>query len=272
MRYRLLVILVCVACLGVYQGIGMARAETDLCKRLKEISSLDPTKELLWGRMSPEWICRGLYWSEFRPLPLSKILDGADLANYRSSTTGHDCTTAVALLSNGFAAAHPKALSILTDKENFKSWKRRTVGKNFPALALCFGLEEVREAQAEIDRLGISANPYAGHEKSMASEEARNLPIPVRERHNAIFGLLLDLRSTKNHAIAIAVLKLSVEGKALRYHQFYELYIALRLRTQGETDPIIEHIITGPMDARMKQKIEEMAKSRYYKDLPIYPD
>jgi hypothetical protein len=262
---------VCVACLGVYQGIGVARAETDLCKRLKEISSRDPTKEVLWGLEPPERICRGLYWLEFRPLPLSRILTGADLANYRSSTTGHDCTTAVALLSNGFAAAHPKALSILTDKENFKSWKRRTVGKNFPALALCFGLEEVREAQAEIDRLGISANPYAGHEKSMASEAARNLPIPVRERHNAIFGLHIDLMSTKSPDIAMALLKLSVAGMALKYHELYELYLAFRLRIRGENDPILRQIIDRPIDKNLWAQIKRRANAGNYKDMPIYP-
>ncbi len=272
MNSKMLIAFVLAGRLAFDHGISMAHAETDICKRLKEFSSLDPTKELLWGRMSPEWICRGLYWSEFRPLPLSKILNAADLGEYRRATTGSDCTTAVALLSNRFAIAHPKALPILTNKENFKSWKRRTVGTYFPALALCFGLQRVREAQAEIDRLGISAKPYAGRKKSLASPEALGLPIPVQERHSAIFRLQLIQQSTKSRAITLALLKLSTEGKALKYHRFLEFYIALRLRRRGEPDPIVQRIIERPIDTRMRLDIKQMAISGNYEGLPVYPD
>lgn len=272
MIYRLLF----AAALTTFSIVGIephvAQAEPEICQRLKEITSFDPHKDPLFHHKPREARCRTVYWLRLLPLPLPKILNKSELAQYSEEITKQNCDAAAALLSKRFVEAHPHAPSILENTKDYKEWGSVTVGKHFPKLALCFGLEELRKAQNKMDRLGITAEPYAGLTKSLGLPHTRDLPGPVLARHNAIFRLHVDLNSSLSHDIALALLKLSVEGKALKYHPWHELYMAYKLRHNGLQDPIIQQVIDRPLDSKVKADVEQQVISGRYEGIPQYPD
>ena len=251
---------------------ALADNDAGNCERLKEISSVDPDKKILLYYKTREQRCSRLYFLEMKPLPLSKILSKPEQAIYKRATANEDCSTAAEILSEQFVKTHPRAPSILENKENYTNWKIYTVFNHYPAMSLCNDLEDVKSAQAEMDRLGLTAPPYAGLVKSMMSKAAKELPWAIQHRHTAIARLHRHLGNTMRSAIALALLKLSVEGTALKYHPVYELYIALRLRARGQSDLIMKEVIERPHDAQLRTKIELQAQSGGYKGFPIYPE
>ena len=250
----------------------IAHAEPEICKRLAEISSFDPHKDPLFHYKTREERCRTSYWLQLQPLPLSKILNEAERGQYEEAIAKSDCGAAAALLSKRFVESHPDVPSILENTKDYKEWEFSMVGEHFPVLALCFGLEELRKAQNEMDRLGITGAPYAGLKKSLGLPHTKGLPEPVRARHNAIFRLKAHLRSSLSHDIALALLKLSVDGKALKYHPLTELYLAYKLRNNGLQDPIIQQVIDRPLDSQLKADIERQVKLGTYEGIPQYPE
>lgn len=250
----------------------MGRGEPDICARLKEISSEDPAQSelnLVWSR---EEVCRMLYWRKFSPQPLWEILNKDDIAAYERDISNRNCNSAAALLSNRFVAAHPNAPSLLKNTLNFKEWKSQLVGRHFPRLGLCFNLETIRISQDEIERLGLKAEPYAGYLKSMSPEAKKNMPGPVRKRHMAVFSLHRLLINSGRPDIMLALLKLSVDGKAVRYHENYELFFAYRLIVKGRTAHVVDQVIDRPIAANVRSEIRLRAKEGRNVGLPVYPD
>lgn len=243
-----------------------------MCKRLKEISSFDPHKDLLFHHQTCEARCRTTYWVRLQPLPLSEILNEAERAQFDEAIAKQNCNAAAALLSKRFVDAHPNVPSILENKKDYKTWEFSTVGEHIPKLALCFGLEELRKAQNKMDRLGITAEPYAGQTKTLEAEITNRLPVAVLERNSAIFRLHAHLNSSLSHDIALALLKLSVEGRALKYHPWHELFLAYKLRHNRLQDPIIQKVIDRPLDSKVKADIERQVKSGRFEGIPQYPD
>ena len=250
----------------------VAQAEPEICQRLKEITSYDPHKNPLFHYKTREARCRTAYWLHLQPLPLSELLNEAERAEYDEAISKQNCDAAAVLLSKRFVEAHPHAPSILENTKDYKKWESVTIGKHFPELALCFGLEELRKAQNKMDRLGITAEPYAGLTKTLEAEITNRLPVAVLERNSAIFSLHVDLNSSLSHDIALALLKLSVEGKALKYHPWHELYMAYKLRHNGLQDPIIQQVIDRPLDSKVKADVEQQVISGRYEGIPQFPD
>ena len=105
----------------------IAHAEPEICKRLAEISSFDPHKNPLFHYKTREERCRTSYWLRLQPLPLSKILNEAERAQYEEAIAKRDCGAAVALLSKRFVEAHPDVPSILENTKDYKEWEFSTV-------------------------------------------------------------------------------------------------------------------------------------------------
>lgn len=251
----------------------IAHAEPEMCKRLKEISSFDPDKQPLFHYKTREERCRIYYWMKLRPLPLSKILNEAERTQYEDAIAKQDCGAAAALLSKRFVDAHPDVPSILENKSDYRGWKRGTVVKHFPRLALCFNLKVIRDAQREIDRLGLTAAPFAGRKKSMRSKHGKELPQPIYERHHAVYSIIIRVRYRFEPVTALGLLKLSVAGRAVKHHELLELYLAYRLHYSGLRDPVIQQVIDRPLDSQLRAETERKAKLELFPyDIPEYPD
>ncbi len=249
-----------------------ARTDPEICERLREVSSVKPAKSELYKILPLEEVCRSLYWTHFHPLPLSKIMNKDEIAEYLRNISTGDCTAAVALLGNRFAATYSESPSILTNRLNYKNWMSNTVGKHYPKLGLCFDLEQIRIAQEKIDALGLQAAPYAGVQNSMDARARNEFSKPARKRNLAIFNMHANLRSSFSPDIALALLKLSLEGRAVKYHEKYELYLAYWLDEKGLSDPIIQHVINRPYAERLRSDMRSRAQREQFVFFPDYPE
>ena len=252
---------------------NVAHAEPEICKRLKEISSFDPHKNPLFPDKTREERCRLAYWLLLQPLPLSELLNEAERAQYEEAIAKQGCNVAAALLSKRFVDAHPHVPSILGNKKNYRGWELGTVVKYFPRLALCFNLKVIRDAQHDIDRLGLAAAPYAGHKKSVLSKLSKDLPRPIYKRHGAVSNIIIRVTHKFDPVTALGLLKLSVAGRAVKHHELLELYLAYRLHYSGLRDPVIQQVIDRPLDSQLRAEIERKARLKLFPyDIPEYPD
>ncbi len=252
---------------------NVAHAESEICKRLAEISSFDPDKQPLFHYKTREERCRIYYWMKLRPLPLSKLLNEAERAQYEEAIAKQDCNAAAALLSKRFVDAHPDVPSIFGNKKDYRGWELGTVVNHFPKLALCFNLKVIRDAQREIDRLGLAAAPYADHKKSVLSKHGKELPWPIYERHYAVYNIIIRVMYKFEPITALGLLKLSVAGRAVKHHELLELYLAYRLHYSGLRDSIIQQVIDRPLGSQLRAEIERKASLKLFPyDIPEYPD
>ncbi len=260
--------------LVVFLGFGpepkAAEPEPEICRKLKEISSRDPNDRSYLSTLEER--CRSLYWREFKPRPLSRILTVRERRFYSRTLAANDCASATRLLQRRFVEAHPKAPSILRNPRDYKEWKSSVLGLRFQSLYLCLTLRRIQRRQGEIDRKGLVAEPFLGFERSLASKSARALPGEILMRHHEVHLLLLAGATTKNPVIALALLKLSTEGKVIRFHRLYESYLALALQAEGLRDPVIKEVIARPLNTSDKEKVERVVRSRASSELPHYPD
>lgn len=264
------------AALSIFAIAGIApdvaHADPEICELLAEMRSVDSHNERFFHYRMSEEDCRYAYWSELRPLPLSKILNEVERAQYEEAIAKQDCEAAKVLLIMRFVEAYPDVPSIILSKRDYRVWESRTVGRHFPTLALCLNLEVIGKAQQEIDQLGLRAPPYMGYDKSPASYSRNGRPLSVFWRRTAVFKMQRNLRSSFSPDIALALLKLSMEGKALKYHPLNELYLAYKLRNKGLRDPIIQQVIERPLDSQLKADVERKAKLGEFEGIPEYPD
>ena len=250
---------------------NVTRAESEICKRLKEISSVDPHASPYFRYKTPEERCRQTYWSELKPLPLSKILNEAERKTYDKAIADKKCAAAEELLSKRFVEAHPKVPSIFADKRDYEEWQFFVIGLHFPRLAICRELDIISKALAEIDRLGLKPKPYSGQIETTSPSD-KVFPDPVLKMYIAVFNLHLQFGQSLNSDIAVALLELSVEGRAVKFHPDQELYWAYRLHMKGRRDPILQKIIDRPMDPKRKAEIVTKAKRGEFESVPYYPE
>jgi len=259
--------------LVVFLGFGpepkAAEPEPEICRKLKEISSRDPDKELYpWTRKER---CRNLYWLEFKPKPLSRILTVRERRFYSRTLAANDCASATRLLQTRFVEAHPEAPSILRNPRDYKKWKSRVLGLRFPRLYLCLALQRIRRLQEEIDRLGLKVEPFAGFNFNTSTERREVVPQAIYDRNHSIYMLHLSGAITGNQSTNLTLLKMSFERKILHFHPHYEVYLALTLHEDGIRDPVIEQVLSRPLDEDTWKKLEGIARSRSNADLPHYP-
>lgn len=189
---------------------------------------------------------------------------------YAQVLATNDCASATRLLQQRFVEAHPEAPSILRNPRDYKEWKSSVLGLRFPRLYLCLALQRIQRLQGEIDRLGLKAEPFAGFEKSLSSENYETIHKAIMDRHHVVLMLHLSAASTKSTDIGLALLKLSVEGKATRFQPIYEAYLAVALRTKGIRSPIIDTILARPISQQDMEKIERIVHHRSDENLSAY--
>lgn len=265
MRTLIISLLIAIFYCAIPHNNAAALSDKEMCVLLGKllatqlISSISVPKD--------PYLCRSSYWIGLRTKPLKAILTANQLTTYRKAIKEKRCSDAARFLSKYFVKAHPEVPSILENKENYRRWKNMTVTANFIDLGICLLLEKIRTAQKEIDRLEIEAKPFRGYDKSLDLKNRKYLSTPEVFRHLGVFGLLNMFGRFKNPNLVLALIKLSVEGKALKFNPEYEYYLAYALHTRGLEDPVIKQILSRPLNAQRRKYIERMAKNHMVGDI-----
>ena len=250
-------------------ALAVSENEPEICKKLREIGG-STSKWSTGVFKTREQECRHVFWYAFKPKALSEILDHENLAAYRRALDESKCLDAERILRTGFVGAHPDAPSIVDSEDDFKEWRKFPVAKYFSDLYLCSKLAEIERQQAEIDRQGIKAAPFFGLERSLPSGASRHMARPLLKRHHAVNMLLLSLPVSRNPKIGLALLKLSIEGKTLKFTPLHEMYLANRLVAYGVDDPLVSEVLERPLVGDKKDLFERIKKDGWPKELPVF--
>lgn len=260
--------------------IDNAKSEPLMCSRLKELTTEFPNPQadrLLRGR-SLEQRCRQYFWYVLKIKPLAEILNASEIDIYNAALANRDCQAATALLRRRFAKTHPRADFILTDQKEFELWQQISVSDHFQELYLCQRLVEIDQAQRDLDTAGKTVGPYRGN--PLVEDDLRNIG-----KRSGTFDTLIDARdrpvamlleanfSGESPVYSLALLKLSHRAVALELHPLWELFLAVRLREVGVSDPLVTRILSRPVDANIRMKIERHAKNKLigWHQIPVHP-
>jgi len=242
--------------------------EPQICRSLKALG-YDESKELLTFS-SKRRLCTMRFWTLFQPRPLEQILTATERTKYDQAIERNDCKRATDVLSDNFEAAHPDAPPHRADALSRSFWRNSIATHYYESLGLCRDLRSVRQALKDIAEAGIEARPFWNMQENYYGAQTK-FSIPVRNMYSGIARLLNNLNRTRSHKVALALLRLSDAGKAIKFHRHYELYMAIRLRNLGVNGPLIKEIIDRPIDADLRARVEGMAKRKDSAGIPMYP-
>jgi len=243
--------------------------EPEICHRAKALG-YDEGKELLQFSSKRE-LCTRRFWYLFRPKPLAQILDKDEQKEYHTATEQGDCKRAASLLSKRFDAAHPDAPRHLSDSAHQFHWRGAMTLHYYDSLGLCDDLRFLQVALKDIDAAGLKPRPFWNWRKNYFGAQTK-FPRPVQQMYSAVARLLRNMGRTQSPKVALAVLRISNEGRALKLHPHYEVYIAHRLRALGVSDPLLDELINRPLDAQVSASIREKIRRKEPSGLPTFPE
>lgn len=266
------------AMLALFAGLALVQAsvadekpvaEPDICERVEALGLPEALPNAV-KILPKEEVCIMRYWEFFRAKPLEEILTAAQLERYREAIKTRACEEAEEILRRNFGAAHPDAPSILYDDQHYGKWRSYVIGEYFPDLFYCRVLKRIRTAQQEIDENGINAEPFfwSRHTRVLDPE----LPIPVQDRNVAFFILHAVGKQPQPIFVTRERLALSLEGRAIKYHPLFELFLAYALRVRGDTGPMIQQVIDRPVDPADRARVEQAIRIRSSEGIPMFPD
>jgi len=141
----------------------------------------------------------------------------------------------------------------------------------YESIGLCNDLRQLRRALTDVDTAGLEPRPFWSWRKNFYVPTT-TFPPPVRNMYSAVASLLYEMGRTQSPKVALAVLRVSNEGRALKLHHHYEVYIAIRLREFGMSDNVIKDIIERPLDQKTRRLIEKRVSEKNPSDLPKFPE
>lgn len=243
--------------------------EPEICRRAKALG-YDESKELLKFSSKRE-LCTMRFWNLFQPKPLAQIFNEDEHKQYDEAIRQGHCKQATEILSKHFDMAHPGAPPHQSNRSDSLSWRVSMSRHYYDSLGLCHLLRHLRLALEDIDAAGLKPRPFWSWRENYFGAETK-FPSPVREMYSAVASLLRDMGRTQSPKVALAVLKLSNEGRALKLHPHYEIYIARRLRELGVSDPLIDEIVSRPLDPETIRSIAEKVKRKDPSGIPKFPE
>lgn len=243
--------------------------DPEICQRAKALG-YDESKELLKFSSKRE-LCTLRFWNLFQPKPLEQVLDAAELTRYHHAIAQRNCSRALTLLSDNFAAAHPDAPPHLSGELKGLNWRTSMSRHYYPSLGLCQDLRSIRRALRDVTEAGLEFRPFWSRRENFY-QTLQRFPKPVRRVYSGVGRLIHSLARTRSPKVALALLRLSDDGKAIKLHPQYELYIALRLHRHGLTDTLIDKIIRRPIDPLVRANIADKAKRATPHGLSMFPN
>ncbi len=255
---------------AIFAMLPAQASDTDpeICQRAKALG-YDESKEMLKFSSKRE-LCTFRFWNLFQPKPLEQILDAAELAHYYQAIERGDCSRALTLLSDNFATAHPDAPPHLSGELKGLSWRSSMSKHYYTSLGLCEDLRSIKRALKDVAEADLEFRPFWSRRENFYNPIGR-FPKPVQRVYSGVGRLIHNLARTRSSKVALALLRLSDDGKAVRLHPHYELYIAFRLRNLGLTDMLIDKIIARPLDPVVRANIADKAKRAASRGLSVFP-
>jgi len=247
-------------------------AQPDFCALLPQISDADPDKDPRLGIMSREEICRAYYWVEFKAAPAEQLFEPQSLKVYKDALKQQKCTAALRILRYKFADTYRSAPSILTNDSVYESWRDHIITISYPDLALCFDHKRLAAAEQEIERQGLEAMPYRGVRISLTPQAIAQIPDPILKRHRLIYTWELRLQRIGHLGTALALLRLSSQGQALKYHPETETYLAQKLKSGGYSDPLIDKTLASRNPIEGASKNKRVVKDKNFQGIFRYSD
>jgi len=246
----------------------------EMCRRAKSLGydeSKDVFLKYIKTPIDKRELCAKRFWELFQPKPLVQILDDDEQRQFSAEIERGDCNKATEVLSARFAAAHPTAPRHRTDDSSRSSWRAAMARHFYESIGLCKDLKQMYRALAFIDAAGLKARPFWSLRKNFYVPTP-TFPPPVRNMYSSVASMLYEMRRTQSPKVALEVLRVSNEGRALKLHPHYEVYIALRLRELGMADPVINYIIERPLTPKTRRLIEERVSNKDPGDLPRFTE
>ena len=248
--------------------------EPKICSRAKALGydeSTDVFLKYIKSSIDKRELCTKRFWELFQPKPLVQILGDDEQRQFYAAIDQGDCNKATELLSARFAAAHPMAPLHRTDASSRLSWRVAMSHHFYESIGLCKDLRQIDRALADIDTEGLKPRPFWSLRKNFYVPTT-TFPPPVRNMYSSVASLLYEMGRTQSPKVALEVLRVSNEGRALKLHPHYEVYIALRLRELGMADPIINDLIERPLDPKTRRLVEERVRNKDPGDLPKFAE
>ncbi len=256
----------------LHPAIASPDQDLEICRRAKALG-YDESKQPVLGHevLSKKERCTKAFWAKFEPRPLNEILNDADNAAYHVAIENGDCTRAENLLRESFSAAHPDALSTRFEDMMLDYWRHNMERHFYPSLGLCGDLRTIRKSLKEIVREGIKTRPFWSFKENHYPRSTK-FPFHLRQMYAGVANMIYGLSLTQSPKVALALLRLSREGKAVKFHPHYELYLALRLQGFGVEDPLIDTVINGNFEPAERTRVAEKAKQKNSTGIPMFPD
>lgn len=243
----------------------------EICRRAKALG-YDESKEPVIGHqiLNKKEHCTKAFWAKFKPRPLNEILNNADQAAYHTAIERGDCIDAEILLRERFSLAHPEAPLKQFENMMLDYWRHNMERHFYPSLGLCADLKTIRTSLKVLTREGIRARPFWSLQENHYPRSTK-FPFHQRQMYAGVANMIYALGQTQSPKVALALLRLSKDGKAVKFHPNYELYLALRLQGFGVEDPLIDTVIGEPVDPIVRGRIAEQARQQNSTSIPMFP-
>lgn len=193
----------------------------------------------------PIYESRQLYYKSDRGLDAEALLGEEQLRMYREALEVDDCDLAYAPLANAYAVAYPEEPFPGTILYSHIDWIIYVSYENFPELAFCLAMRELREARAAIIREGIEFERFNTEYYSGLGVDIR----PISDLVNAFRGFF-RLATRGYPPVYLALVRLSDEGDILRFTKEFQYYMVLQARNLG-TDTAELREMTARAAARL---------------------
>lgn len=89
---------------------------------------------------------------------------------------------------------------------------------------------------------------------------------------HGLANMIYALGLTQSPKVALALSKLSRDGKAVKFRPDYELYLAFWLQGYGVEDPLIDAVTHGSFELAVRARIAEKAEQKNSTYIPMFPD
>lgn len=257
----------------VQPAFAASDQEHEMCRRAKALG-YDESRKPVFGHevLSKTERCTKAFWREFKPQPLNEILGDADsISNYHEAIEQGDCKRAENLLRQGFSIAYPGLPSKRSKDMMLDYWRNNMITHFYPSLGLCVELHNIRNSLKEVVASGIKARPFWSLRENHYPRSTK-FPFHLRQMYAGVANMIYALNLTQSPKVALALLRLSREGKAIKLHPDYELYLALRLQGAGIHDPLIDTVIDQDFAPRDRARIAKKAKQKTSDGIAMFPN
>ncbi len=189
-------------------------------------SCLKSDLEVLTTTVIPFWLER-CYETEI------EVMNQVELRRYRQLNENKDCRAAREIYTAAFLRRHPKLPFELPVALEGTDWLRFIIERNAHDLYFCTASVKLRSALAEMERLGLNAEPFPGFREAIEAGQAGTIPAAVDDRNHALMDL--GWLAQADHAPAQAlIVEMALGQEMADLMPGYGLFLIERAMRRGQ--------------------------------------